>query len=175
MAISAPSVHKILHEHLKLRKVCTNWVPHSLTKEQYNENMERMPLHKALEPLAWLEGTWRTEKGNGEYPTIKDFTYYEEISFTSLQQPMFNYTAQSFFSSDLKKAMHRETGFLRVNPGTNQLTLISAHNFGLTTIECGEVNDHLKFITLNSTDITRIKGTKMPYVTQVHLNFVNLT
>lgn len=135
--------------------------------------MEHIPLHKALEPLAWLEGTWRTEnQGNGKYPTIKDFSYYEEISFMSLGQPMFNYTAQSFSNSDLKKPMHRETGFLRVNPGTNQVTLISAHNFGLTSIECGEVTD--KIINLNSTDIARIKGAKMPHVTQVHLNFINL-
>lgn len=173
LAISAPSVHTILHEHLKVRKICTQWVPQSLTEEQYSGNMERIPLHKALESLAWLEGTWRTEnQGNGKYPTIKDFTYYEEISFTSLQQPMFNYTAQSFSSSDLKKPMHRETGFLRVNPGTNQVTLISAHNFGLTTIEYGEITD--KAINLNSTDITRMKGTKMPHVTQVRLNFINL-
>ncbi|KAF2905401.1 hypothetical protein ILUMI_00771 [Ignelater luminosus] len=34
LAISAPSVHKILHEHLKVRQVCTLWVPHSLTVKQ---------------------------------------------------------------------------------------------------------------------------------------------
>ncbi|KAG5312636.1 THAP4 protein, partial [Acromyrmex insinuator] len=133
-------------------------------------NMIRVPLHKALESLAWLEGTWRTEnQGSGKYPTIKDFSYYDEISFMSLGQPMFNYTAQSFSNSDLKKPMHRETGFLKVNPGTNQVTLISAHNFGLTTIECGEITD--KTINLNSTDITRIKEAKIPHVTQVRREF----
>ncbi|KAF2888375.1 hypothetical protein ILUMI_17798, partial [Ignelater luminosus] len=34
LAISAPSVHKILHEHLKVRKVYTLWVFHALTVEQ---------------------------------------------------------------------------------------------------------------------------------------------
>ncbi|XP_012527867.3 peroxynitrite isomerase THAP4 [Monomorium pharaonis] len=132
--------------------------------------MERVPLHKALESLAWLEGTWRTETpGSGKYPTIKDFSYYDEISFMSLGQPMFNYTAQSFSNSDLKKPMHRETGFLRVNPGTNQVTLILAHNFGLTTIECGEITD--KTIHLNSTDITSIKEAKAPHVTQIRREF----
>lgn len=138
--------------------------------------MERKPLHKALESLAWLEGTWRTEtQGNGMYPTIKDFKYYEEISFTSLGQPMFNYTAQSFSNSDLKTPMHRETGFLRVNLSeeTNQVTLISVHNFGLTAIECGEITDET--IILNSTDIIKIKEARKPHVTQVHLNFINLT
>ncbi|XP_077258915.1 peroxynitrite isomerase THAP4-like [Temnothorax americanus] len=132
--------------------------------------MERVPLHKALEPLAWLEGTWRTEsQGNGKYPTIKDFSYYEEISFAYLGQPMFNYTTQSFSNSDLKKPMHRETGFLRVNPATGEVALISAHNFGLTTIECGEVTD--KAIILNSTDITRMKWAKGPHVTQIRREF----
>ncbi|XP_011636803.1 THAP domain-containing protein 4-like [Pogonomyrmex barbatus] len=132
--------------------------------------MERFPLHEALEQLAWLEGTWRTEdQGCGKYPTIKDFSYYEEISFTSLGQPMFNYTGRSFSRSDLKKPMHQETGFLKVNPGTNQVSLILAHNFGLTTIECGEVID--KTINLNSTDIVRLKGTKMPHVTQIRREY----
>ncbi|XP_011163768.1 peroxynitrite isomerase THAP4 [Solenopsis invicta] len=132
--------------------------------------MERIPLHKALESLAWLEGTWKTEtQGNGKYPTIKDFSYYEELSFTSLGQPMFNYTAQSFSNSDLKKPMHREMGFLRVNPETNQATLISAHNFGLTTIEYGQIVD--KAIHLNSSDITTIKGAKAPHVTQIRREF----
>lgn len=129
--------------------------------------MECVPLHKALESLTWLEGTWRTEsQGNGKYPTIKDFSYYEEISFTSLGQPMFNYTAQSFSNSDLKKPMHRETGFLRVKPGTDEVTLLSTHNFGLTTIECGKIFDD-KTIILDSTNIGRIKEAKIPHVTQV--------
>ncbi|KAF2879719.1 hypothetical protein ILUMI_26453 [Ignelater luminosus] len=34
LAINASSVHKILHEHLKVRKVCTLGVPHALTVEQ---------------------------------------------------------------------------------------------------------------------------------------------
>lgn len=134
--------------------------------------MERVPLHKALESLAWLEGTWQTEnQGNGKYPTIEDFSYYEKIYFTSLGQPMFNYTAQSFSNSDLKKPMHRETGFLRVKPGTDEVTLLSAHNFGLTTIECGKITD--KTIILNSAHIGRIEEAKIPYVTQVHINFIN--
>jgi len=128
-------------------------------------------LHEALAPIAWLEGTWRTEShGSGKYPTIKDFSYYEVISFTSLGQPMFNYTAQSFTDSDLKKPMHRETGFLKVTPGTNEVFFILAHNFGLTTIERGEIIG--KTINLCSDDIVRLKGTKTPHVTQTRRSYV---
>ncbi|XP_011864557.1 PREDICTED: THAP domain-containing protein 4-like [Vollenhovia emeryi] len=131
--------------------------------------MASMPLHEALGPLAWLEGTWLLEgQGDGKYPTIQDFNYYEELSFTSMGQPMFNYTAQSY-ALDLRKPMHRETGFVKVNPATGQVTLISAHSFGLTTIECGETFDNA--VTFNSTDITRMEGAKMPHVTQVRREF----
>ncbi len=39
-----------------------------------------MPFHAALEPLKWLEGSWRCEnEGEGEYPTIESFKYGEEV------------------------------------------------------------------------------------------------
>jgi len=34
LKISASAVHTILHEHLKVRKLCSLWIPHSLTVEQ---------------------------------------------------------------------------------------------------------------------------------------------
>ncbi|CAH1984861.1 unnamed protein product [Acanthoscelides obtectus] len=30
----APAIHSILHDHLHVRKLCSLWVPHSLTKKQ---------------------------------------------------------------------------------------------------------------------------------------------
>lgn len=127
--------------------------------------MNRLSLHEALKSLAWLEGTWRIENcGDGKYPTIENFSYCEEINFASIGQPMFNYTAQSWHPES-KKPMHRETGFLKVIPGTNKVSLVVAHNFGLTTIEQGEITG--KTINLRSTDISRMEGTKLPAVTQV--------
>ena len=32
--IGSGSLQSILHEHLKVRKLCARWVPHSLTQEQ---------------------------------------------------------------------------------------------------------------------------------------------
>lgn len=128
--------------------------------------MEHLPLPKGLESLAWLEGTWRTDNyGNGNYPTIKDFKYYEEISFAYIGQPMFNYTARSYSILEPKKPMAQSTGFLKVKPNTNKVFFILAHNFGLTTIEEGEVINNT--IYLKSTDILRMKEAKPPQVTQV--------
>jgi histone-lysine N-methyltransferase SETMAR len=34
LGISATSIHKILHEHLMVRKLCSRWIPHKLTDAQ---------------------------------------------------------------------------------------------------------------------------------------------
>ena len=34
LGINSPAIYSILHDHLKLRKVCARWVKHSLTNDQ---------------------------------------------------------------------------------------------------------------------------------------------
>jgi [histone H3]-lysine36 N-dimethyltransferase SETMAR len=34
LEISLPAIYSILHDHLKLRKVCARWMPHQLTRDQ---------------------------------------------------------------------------------------------------------------------------------------------
>ncbi|XP_046491316.1 peroxynitrite isomerase THAP4 [Neodiprion pinetum] len=128
------------------------------------------PMHPALKTLAWLEGTWRAENtGEGKFPTIKAFKFCEEISFSSIGQPMLNYVGQSWHS-EKKKPMHREVGFLKIIPGSNKVSLILAHNFGLTTIEEGHVNDFE--ITLKSTNVSRMsEGCKEPVVLKTEREF----
>ncbi|XP_034941393.1 THAP domain-containing protein 4-like [Chelonus insularis] len=131
--------------------------------------MIRLPIHNALKSLAWLEGTWRTEiPGEGKFPTISPFKYHEEIKFSSIGQPMLNYEAQSWHS-EKKNPMHREVGFLKVVPGTNKVVFILSHNFGLTTIEEGVIDNNS--IILNSTSITRVSGSKDPAVVKVKREF----
>lgn len=129
-------------------------------------NMQRQPMHEALRPLAWLEGAWRTENtGEGKFPTITSFNFCEEINFSSIGQPMLNYTGQSWHP-EKKTPMHREVGFLKIIPGTNKVSLVLAHNFGLATIEEGQVNENE--IKLKSTSIARVsEGCKDPAVLQV--------
>lgn len=128
--------------------------------------MEIPQKHDALKPIEWLEGIWHIENvGFGKFPTIMPFRYCEELIFASIGQPMFNYSAQSWHSEKLHP-MHRESGFLRIIPGTNKISLLVAHNFGLTTIEEGEV-DH-RAIRLVSTNISRpTEGSKPPEVLEV--------
>lgn len=133
---------------------------------------KRMPsaVHKLLEPLAWLQGTWRTEDpASGSYPTIKDFNYCEEISFVSIGQPMFNYTSRSWHP-ETKRPMHLETGFLKVyekinNEDSTKVEFILAHNFGLSTIEQGYISE--KSIHLKTNGIVTSERSKSPHVTEI--------
>jgi hypothetical protein len=87
-------------------------------------------LPKPVESLAWLIGTWRCENtGHGQYPTIKDFKYGEEITFSNVGQPMLNYRCFTWHA-EKKHPMHQEFGFLRIKPGTNELSFLVTHNFG---------------------------------------------
>ncbi|KAF4528146.1 hypothetical protein B566_EDAN012929 [Ephemera danica] len=117
--------------------------------------------HDAVQTLSWMIGRWRATTGECSYPTIPTMTYAEEIEFRSLGQPLLNYTAFSWHP-EKKAPMHMESGFLRTNPGTNKLAFLVAHNFGLTSLEEGEVND--KEIKLTSSNISRMSFAKDPAV-----------
>ncbi|GBM30484.1 hypothetical protein AVEN_237707-1 [Araneus ventricosus] len=39
LGISVGTTHTIMHQHLKFRKICAQWVPHQLTAEQRNNRM----------------------------------------------------------------------------------------------------------------------------------------
>ncbi|XP_032691364.1 uncharacterized protein LOC116854020 isoform X7 [Odontomachus brunneus] len=120
--------------------------------------MKILPLHEVLSVLAWLEGTWITEEpAAGMFPTIKPFNYYDEINITSIGQPLFNYIAQSW-DPETGTPMHRETGFLQINPDTNQITLNLINNLGMITIEQGNLVDKtidLKSNAIYMTDVER--------------------
>jgi len=119
-------------------------------------------MHPALKPLDFLIGSWRSVSAKGKFPNIKDFTYEERISFESIGQPMLNFTSYSRMGD---RPMHGESGYLRINPGTNKVAFLVAHNFGITTIEEGTVED--KTITLESTEIRRMSFAKDPAVTKI--------
>jgi hypothetical protein len=69
------------------------------------------PLHPALEPLAFVLGTWKG-KGVGVYPTIENFEYLEVAGFTHVGKPFIAYTQRTRDAST-GEPLHTETGYLR--------------------------------------------------------------
>lgn len=119
-------------------------------------------MHPALKPIEFLIGTWTSVSAKGVFPAIKDFTYEETITFEQIGQPLLNFKSVSKIG---ERPMHLESGFLRINPGTNQLAFLVSHNFGICSIEEGRV-DGTK-VALESTEVKRMSFAKEPAVTKI--------
>lgn len=91
-----------------------------------------MALHPNLEPLADLIGSWAGD-GHGEYPTINDFDYREEITFADVGKPFLVYTQRTWNAAGAP--MHTETGYLRA-PAPGRVEFVLAQPTGQT--ESGE-------------------------------------
>ena len=131
------------------------------------------PVPDIVKSLTWLLGSWRCENlGQGNFPTIQDFKYGEEINFSNVGQPMLNYSSFTWHP-ELKFPMHQENGFLRIKPGTDEVSLVLSHNFGITSIEEGK-NEEGKSLKLKSKEIARMSFAKEPSVTQLEREFVLL-
>lgn len=92
-----------------------------------------MSLHPSLEPVADLLGTWRGY-GRGEYPTIEDFEYVEELTFTELGKPFLQYSQRTWSPEGVP--MHVETGYLRI-PSESKMELILAQPTGQAELAQG--------------------------------------
>ena len=122
-------------------------------------------MHPALSPLKFLIGKWKSSSALGKLPaksSARDFHYEETIEFQEIGQPLLNFTS---FSKIGDRPMHLESGFLRINPGTSEVAFVVSHNFGICSIEEGNV-DETK-VQLESTAITRIAFAKSPNVTKI--------
>ena len=110
-----------------------------------------MEMHEALEPVAWLLGTWRGS-GRGIYPTIADFNYEEELSFWHSGKPVMAYSSRTWASDD-GRALHAEMGYWRPQ-ADGTIEVVIAHSFGLTEIMTGTHDLHIV-----SLDSVSFKGT----------------
>ena len=98
--------------------------------------MSEPSLHPALEPIAWLLGTWAGE-GKGHYPTIESFAYREESRFAHAGKPVMGYV-QRTWSLESGAALHSESGFLRPKDG-GAIELVLAHGFGIAEVSEGTI------------------------------------
>ena len=99
--------------------------------------MSQPSLHRDLEPISFLVGTWRGE-GKGEYPTVDPFAYEEEMRFWHDGRPLLFY-GQRNWNAASKAPMHSETGFWRPREG-GTIEVVLAHGFGVAEIEEGVVH-----------------------------------
>jgi len=99
-----------------------------------------MPEADPLDPIAWLLGEWQGE-GCGAYPTITEFTYREDISFTRLRpdKPFALYTQRTRLLPD-DSPSHSETGYLRPT-AAGGIELVIAQPSGIVEVQEGSFVD----------------------------------
>ena len=112
-------------------------------------------MHPALEPVQFLLGTW-TGSGTGAYPTIDDFAYREEVTFSHYGRPLLAY-AQETWTPEEGAPMHREVGFWRPQRD-GRMEVVLAHPFGVTEILEGELIE--RTIELKSTALASTSSAK---------------
>ena len=113
-------------------------------------------LHAACEALAPLLGTWRGP-GEGHYPTIDDFGYLEELTFTHVGKP---FIAMSQRTRDRQSdaPLHAEVGYLRPQPN-RALELVLTQPTGLVEIHTGSVTEGGEALVVDLRT-ERVEGTR---------------
>jgi THAP4-like, heme-binding beta-barrel domain len=100
-------------------------------------------LDPALLPLAFLIGTW-AGVGLGQYPTIEDFRFGQEVTFTYTPGKTFlDYESRSWLideDGEKVRPLAREHGYWRPQPG-NQIEVVLAHPTGVVEIWYGELDN----------------------------------
>ncbi len=86
-------------------------------------------------PLAWLLGSW-SGNGVGGYPTITDFQFEQELTFTQNGKPFLAYTSRSWIldaDGNRVRPAATESGFWRPQQD-GRLEVLLAHPTGFTEI-----------------------------------------
>lgn len=99
-------------------------------------------------PFAALAGTY-AGRGAGEYPTIADFEYTEELVIAPVPGRTIAHWRSTTRDAASGEPRHAESGFLRAVTGG--VELVVAHGFGVVETSAGALAaDHL---TLDSTAV----------------------
>lgn len=127
------------------------------------------PLHPDVAHLAPLLGTWRG-KGIGEYPTIEDFGYFEEVTFGHVGKPFLAY-GQKTRHAETELPLHAESGYWRP-VGADGIEVVVVHPTGILEAQAGTImaSDSGFVIDLATTQVTLTPTAKR--VDQVTRRFV---
>lgn len=97
-------------------------------------------LPEELLPLSWLLGTW-VGVGTGQYPTIEDFRFGQEVSFATDGRPFLTYFSRSWLldeEGERVRPLATEAGYWRPRPD-NHVEVTLAHPTGFAEIYTGSV------------------------------------
>ena len=99
-----------------------------------------MDLPEELLPLSWLLGQW-VGVGTGQYPTIEDFRFGQELSFTCDGRPFIAMNSRSWIlDADGNRERHgaMESAYFRPRPD-NEFEALFIHPTGYTEVWHGKV------------------------------------
>ncbi len=94
----------------------------------------------ALLPWSWLIGRW-LGVGLGQYPTIEDFRFGQEVQFATDGRPLLTYWSRTWLldeHGDRVRPLASETGFWRPQPD-NQIEVVLAHGSGFAEVWYGSL------------------------------------
>ena len=97
-------------------------------------------LPEALKPLSWLLDSL-VGVGVGGYPTIDDFHFGQEVSFSTDGRPFLSYWSRTWLLDEQGnqiKPLAMETGFWRPQPN-NQVEVVLAHPTGYAEVWVGDI------------------------------------
>ncbi|KFM60771.1 THAP domain-containing protein 4, partial [Stegodyphus mimosarum] len=121
--------------------------------------------HYAVSQLSWLFGSWEAIEAEVSYPTMDTLKYGELLEFQpAYLQPLIQYKSETWHPLK-KQNLHIEVGFLKVDPDTQTVALLGAHNFGMTEVSEGVVKEHT--LTLESKSVCRTSFTKLASVVKL--------
>jgi hypothetical protein len=96
---------------------------------------EAASVPEELIPISWLLGVW-VGVGTGQYPTIEDFRFGQEVSFTTDGRPFLTYASRSWLldeDGERVRPLAVETGFWRPRPD-NRIEVLLSHPTGYAEI-----------------------------------------
>lgn len=106
-----------------------------------DESLEATPkLPTDVLYLSWLIGTW-SGVGLGQYPTIDDFRFQQDLVIANDGRPFLTLTSRSWLIDDdgqRIKPSASEAGYIRPHPN-NEVELLLVHPTGISEVWFGKV------------------------------------